>query len=242
MLLDTILAFFSNPLHLTVLISSWALALITFLQWRENGKVLWLHAHLAFLLVPLLDFAVAVPCQIPFVQGLLTFCSVVITRTLIFLIPFALLLSVLTGYYIAPALYRRIYRAKPLSGRRYEKLAENAGVRGARFWVLDTAKPLAFSIRKHVLISVGMFELLKRKEQDAVLFHELGHVRRQSSLSRFSVWLARLFSPVAHFASMERCVSADELNADAFAAKMQGTRKHLQTAKRELRNYYSERL
>lgn len=237
MLLETVLAFFKDSLHLTVLIAAWTLALITFLAWRENGRVRWLYAHLFFLFVPLLDFAIAVPCQMPFVQGLLSFCSVVLTRTFIFFVPVALVLAVALGYGVAPRVYRRLYRAKGLRGQRFERLAEDAGVKGARFWALDTAKPLAFSFAKDVLMSVGMFELLDRKEQDAVLLHELGHVRRASSFSKFSAALARFFSPIAHFASVSARISAEESAADRFAIRMQGTAKHLRAAQRKIRAF-----
>ena len=69
MLLEAIVSFFQNPLHLSLLIISWALALISFLYWREHPKAHYLYAHLFFLFLPLLDFAVAVPSQLPFVQG-----------------------------------------------------------------------------------------------------------------------------------------------------------------------------
>lgn len=237
MLAEAIVTFFQNPLHLSVLIFSWALALITFLYWREHPQARYLYAHLFFLLVPLLDFAVGVPCQTPFLQGLQTFCSVVITRTVILLIPVALVLAVVLGYCVAPAMYKRMYGAKPLKGARYRELARAAGIPDARFWVLDTAKPVAFSFGRDVLMSVGMFELLAKKEQDAVMFHELGHVRQQSSVSKFSLWLARLFSPLAHFASVGAHVGAEEHAADRFAAQLQGTMKHVRAAKQKLRAF-----
>ena len=239
MLLETTITFFKDPLHLTVLIVSWALALISFLYWREHPKARFLYAHLFFLLIPLLDFAVAVPCQVPFVQGLRTFCSIVITRTVIFLIPVALMLAVVLGYGAAPVLYKKLYRAKQLRDAHFQGLADTAAVPKARFWALDTAKPVAFSFGRDVLMSIGMFELLTKKEQEAVLLHELGHVKQQSSASKFSLWLARLFSPLAHFAPMSAHVSAEEHAADRFAIKMQGTAHHLDSAKRKLESFGS---
>ncbi len=234
MLLETIVTFFTDPAHLSVLIISWAFALISILYWNEHPKARYLYAHLFFLMVPLLDFAIAVPCQTPFFQGLLTFCSITYTRLVIYTLPVALLFAFVAGSVVAPALYKRFYRAKPLRDERYKKLADDAGIRGVRFWVLDTAKPLAFSFGRNVLISVGMFEHLRRKEQDAVLLHELGHVRQKSSLSKFSTALARFFSPVAHFASLGARINAEEQAADAFAGQMQGTTTHVKAAKRKL--------
>lgn len=229
MLIETIILFFKNPLHLNALIISWALSLTSFLYWREHPKARFLYLHLFFLLLPLLDFAVEVPCQMPFVQGLLTFCSVTVTRLIIYLVPVAIIFAVGLGYYAAPALYKRMYGAKPLIDKRFAKLAL-----GVSFWTIDTAKPIAFSFAKDVLISVGMFELLNKKEQEAVVLHELGHIKNKSSLAKFSTWLARLFSPVAHFASLGASISAEEEIADSFAISMQGTARHLNSAKRKV--------
>lgn len=237
MLAESVVSFFSQPLHISVLIISWAAALITFLAWREHGKVRWLYAHVFFLFVPLFDFAITVPCQIPFVQGLLSMCSLVITRAVIFAIPFALVFAVLGGYHLAPALYKRMYHARKVKGVRYANLAKRAGLAGTHFFILDTAKPIAFSIRKDVLISVGMCELLNKREQEAVLLHELGHVRQRSSLSKFSLALIRLFSPLAHFTSLRARVNAEEHAADAFAVKVQQTSQHLNAAKRIVEQY-----
>jgi Zn-dependent protease with chaperone function len=239
MLFESVIGFFSNPLHLTVLIFSWALALISFLYWREHPQARFLYAHLFFLLVPLLDFAVAVPCSVPFLQGLQTFCSVVITRTVIFVIPFALLFAGILGLKVFPALYKRRYDAKQLSNARFSRLAEKAGLSGARFWLLDTARPLAFSFGNDVLISVGMFELLNRREQDAVFLHELGHLKHKSSLGTFAVRLARLFSPIAHFASLQEHICAEEIFADDFAIKTQGASRHLFSARKKLQEHSS---
>jgi Zn-dependent protease with chaperone function len=241
MLLETVFAFFKSPLHFSLLIISWAFALISFLYWNEHPKARYLYAHLFFLLVPLLDFAFAVPCQMPFFQGLLSFCSVVVTRAVLYAIPVALVLAVLIGYRVAPALYKRRYGARQLHNKRFNKLARAAGV-NASFFSLDSAKPFAFSIGKDVLLSVGMFELLNRNEQDAVVLHELGHVKQKSSFGKFSTALARWFSPLAHFASVGKRINAEERAADAFAVRMQGTRKHLTAAKQKAQGHHSERL
>lgn len=231
MIANAALTFFQNPLHLSVLIASLALALITFLAWREHGRVRWLYAHLFFLLVPLLDFAIAVPCATPFLQGLKSFCTITYTKLAIYLLPIALLGALLLGFVIAPALYKKMYRAKPLHNKRLEKLARDTNIT-AHFWLLDTAKPIAFSFGRHVLVSVGMFELLTRKQQDAVVLHELGHVQRQSALNTFSTALARFFSPLAHFTSVHARISAEEHAADDFAVRAQGTARHVNAAKR----------
>jgi Zn-dependent protease with chaperone function len=123
-----------------------------------------------------------------------------------------------------------------LRDRRLEKLARETGI-AAQFWLLDTAKPIAFSFGRHVLVSVGMFELLTRKQQDAVVLHELSHVQRQSALTTFSTALARFFSPLAHFASVNERVNAEEQAADDFAIRHQGTTRHVNAAKQKVESF-----
>lgn len=238
MLFETIVSFFASPPHLTVLIAFWTLAVVFFLYWHRRHRAGYLYAHLFFLLVPLLDFAIAVPCQMPFVQGLLTLCSVVWTRFVIYLIPLALISAVLLGFFIMPRFYKKMYRARQLQDKKLNSIAGKANVLDVCFWVLDTSRPLAFSFGKHVLLSIGLLELLNRKEQEAVVLHELCHVRNHSSASKFSVLLARWFSPLAFFASVSACVSAEEKSADEFAAGIQGTVRHLNSAKRKIEQFH----
>ena len=236
MLLQTISGFFENPLHLTTLIVSWALALMSFLYWREHPKARFLYAHLFFLVMPLVDFAVAVPCNTPFVQGLLSFCSIAYTRLLFGLIPVAIMIALVLGLAVIPRAYKKYYHAKEVRSVRFERLARKAGLSGTHFWVLDTARPVAFSFGNNVFVSVGMHELLSAREQDAVVLHELGHVKYESSVSKVASFVARLFSPIAHFTSLDS-VRKEERLADRFAVQMQKTSCFLRSAKQKVRSH-----
>lgn len=234
MLLNTALVFFQQPVNLTILIVGWTFALLSFLYWKEKQKTALLYAHVFFLLVPLLHFAITVPCNLSLLQGLKTLCSVSITQFVIYLIPAGLVGALLVGTVVVPWAYRKAYRAREVRDAKLERAARKAGVRKPRVFVLDTAKPLAFSHGRNVFVSVGMHEILDKKECEAVLLHELGHIRNRASLSKLSAWIARLVSPLAFFSPMGAHIAREERSADAFAARVQGTRKHVRSAKKKV--------
>jgi Zn-dependent protease with chaperone function len=98
---------------------------------------------------------------------------------------------------------------------------------------VDTAKPYAFALKKDVFITVGMFDILTKKEQEAVLLHELGHVRQKTSLRKFTAAVMRLVSPVSAFYT-HKVLNAEERDADAFAASIQGTTRYVLSARAKL--------
>ena len=226
--------FFMSPLNAGILIVSFALALITFFYWKEKNKVSLVYLHIFFLILPLLYYAVAVPCAIPFVQGLLSFCSIVITRLVIFLIPVAIVCAITVGYFVAPLFYRKIYSAKELKSRFIAANAKKFGVKCVKVFLIDTAKPVAFALKSSIFVSVGMYELLTKKELEAVLLHELGHIYHKSSLSKFSINFFRIFSPMSRFAEFNKRFSLEEKKADDFAVEVQGTYRFLVKAKEEI--------
>jgi len=86
-----------------------------------------------------------------------------------------------------------------------------------------------------VFVSVGMFDLFSKKELDAVLLHELYHVKARSSWSKFSAVFVKAFSPIAWFSSSS--VEKEERAADAFAVHLQKTSRHLKSAKQKLNSF-----
>lgn len=238
-LFNTIAVFFSQPIHLTVLIVSWTLALVAFLYWKERHRSSLLYAHLFFALMPLFYFAVAVPCNISLIQGLLALCSVTITKLLIYLIPAGIVGALLSGSYVVPLVYKKCYNAKEINNKKISRMAGQAGISQPKIFVLDTAKPIAFSHGKSIFVSVGMHELLSQKETEAVLLHELGHIKNRSSAKKFSALLARLVSPLAFFYPLGRHIAREEKRADDFAVRAQKTRQHLRSAKTKVAEFFS---
>ncbi len=102
--------------------------------------------------------------------------------------------------------------------------------------LLNTAKPVAFSfrsLRSGIFLSVGMLEMLDRKEMEAVLLHEISHIKRMSSIAKFSQKLL-MFSPFYKFAGFGSANIKEEDAADEFAVSVQGTDNYLNSAKEKM--------
>ncbi len=194
-------------------------------------KVFLIYAHIALLLIPVAAIAYSSGCA-------MASCT---TQTLLFAAPFLIagvIVSVgLLGYLLLPHLYLRRFGALQFRNRTLQrKIASRArkyGVRTPSVHTLDTATPIAFSFRSlkpAIFISVGLMDLLTEKEIEAVLLHELGHLVHKSSWLTFATKLTQSVSPVAFFAKLSS-VQDEEQYADAFAARVQGTARHITTAR-----------
>ena len=119
-------------------------------------------------------------------------------------------------------------------------------LREPRVFVVDSAAPVAFSfsfMQPKIFLSVGLFELLGKKEIEAIILHELAHIKSRVTFVKLSAYLARLLSPLSALANFlgGSSMSEEEAAADSFAAETQGTFSHLESAKRKIVHYYSER-
>jgi len=130
------------------------------------------------------------------------------------------------GVVIIPRIYKK--SARELSLPLFKKLCKQTGI-NATLFLIDKAKPVAFTIGTKVFMSVGLSELLSKKELEAVLLHELHHVCARSSWSKFSAIFVRAFSPIAWFSPYS--IEHEEQAADAFAVEIQQTDKYVNSAK-----------
>ena len=160
---------------------------------------------------------------------LLSFCTAILTKFVIFILPPLMAGTFVAGYALLPYIYRKM--AKPLSIRAFKNLCVLTGI-SAELYLIDKAKPVAFTLGKKVFVSVGMFELLSKKELEAVLLHELYHVKSRASWGKFSTGFVKLFSPIAWFSASS--VEREEECADAFAVKIQNTKQFVNSAKKKV--------
>ncbi len=230
MIWDSTVSFVTDPTKMLIVVVSVLLGITALLAWKKYNKPALLYAHLFFVLSPIFYFALSVNCSLKLVQGLLSWCTALFAKFVLYLLPPLMALSFIAGYIVLPRLYRRI--GKPLSLKAFRELCRLTGI-NAELFLVDKAEPVAFTLGKRVFISVGMFELLSRKELEAVLLHELHHVKARSSWGKFSSSFVRLFSPVAWFSASS--VEKEECSADAFAVRMQKTRTYLNSAKKKVR-------
>lgn len=228
-IVENVAIFAADPAKMLFTVSSILVAVVMLAVWKRYNKPWLLYGHMMFLLAPLFYFALSINCSMSIVQGLLGLCTAMITKFVIYIVPPLMALVFIGGAVLLPRLYKRC--AKPLALKQFKRLGESTGIK-AELFLLDKAKPVAFALGKNVFISVGMFDLLSKKEMSAVLLHELHHIKSRSSWMKFSNAFVHVFSPLAWFSPSS--VEAEERAADAFASAIQGTAKHLASAKRKV--------
>ncbi len=228
-ILESVATFVTDPAKMLIVVVSFLFAISTLLAWKKYSKPALLYAHLIFVLSPIFYFALSINCSLSVIRGLLSWCTALFAKFIIYILPPLMAFVFVSGIFIIPKLYKR--RGKQLHFGWFSELCSKAGV-SARLYLLDKAKPEAFALGESIFVSVGMFEILSREELEAVLLHELHHVKSNSSWNKFSAVFVRLFSPIAWFSSDS--VEEDELAADEFACRFQKSNIHLKSAKRKV--------
>lgn len=228
-ILTSVVEFATQPEKILVVVLSVMLSIALLQAWKKYNKPALLYAHLLFLLSPLFYFALSVNCSMGMAQGLIEWCTTMITKFIIYLLPPLIVISFIVGYALLPRLYSRI--AKPLPLKSFKALCTSTGI-GAQLFLIDKAKPTAFTFGKKIFLSVGMCELLSKRELEAVLLHELYHIHSRASWGKFSVGFVKLFSPIARFSASS--VECEEKCADEFAETMQKTSRFINTAKKKV--------
>ena len=227
--IESSVAFVTDPAKMLIVVVSLLLGISSLLAWKKYSKPWMLYAHLLFVLSPLFYFALSINCSLGLVQGLLSWCTALFAKFVLYIVPPLMAASFIGGYLLLPKLYRAC--AKPLRSRIFNKLCRLTGI-SAELFLVDKAKPVAFTLGKMIFVSVGMFEMLSKKELEAVLLHELHHVKTNSSWGKFSAGFVRTFSPIAWFSASS--VEREEKSADAFAAQVQKTDKFVDSAKKKV--------
>ncbi|HIH19907.1 TPA: M48 family metalloprotease [Candidatus Micrarchaeota archaeon] len=238
-LLDVVGGFFSNPSNLILSFLSIAVSLTLLHKFSDKNisrkqRIALVYGHLAFLFAPLVFLALSISCPVASLG-----CSVTLTQTFLYGIPVLLLMTVLAGFVFLPRYYQRTSIQFPGPVREFVKkeskrlkLSKTPGV-----FSVDSGKPDAFSIsffKPRIFVSVGMQEILGKKELEAVLLHELAHIKNASTWFKFSSAILKVFSPFAAIRNFGFSVEAEEKKADDYAARIQGTRRHLNSAKRKV--------
>ncbi len=149
--------------------------------------------------------------------------------------PVALIGSMLFGYILVPNLYLRLNKTI-LSSELSLRLPAPVPV-----YIADSGKPFAFSyggIGKWIVVSQGMLEIMDTNELNAVLLHEYGHLVNNTSFYQSSNFIYSKI-PILHaFYDVLALENEEELAADEFAIKIQGTRKFIKAAKKKLKGYF----
>lgn len=229
--------FFQDGTNVTLIVVSLAAALCLLWLSRDvtypaRTRSALMHAHLAFLLFPLVFFATTLNCQ---QAGL---CEVGLTQTLLYVIPLTLALGLAFGLIIVPLLHR--WRTRPEAGRWQQFVDRHADDlrlrRKPEVRIVDSGRPEAYStggLKPAIFLTIGMMETLSERQMQAVLLHEIAHVREGSHALKPIMWLLKAIYPEPLVAPAAM-TAEEERKADAYAAKVQKTDIHLNRAKRKL--------
>ena len=245
------IAFFLSPVKSGIVALSFAIAIAALIMLRKlktastKQRLSLLYTHVFAFVFPFLFFAFFRGCQAYF-SG----CSQ--AKAVITMLALTAFISMLIAAAVAPFVFvkRQARRGALLNGSHWNsfvtKHAEDLSVMQPKIFVLNTAKPVAFSfsfLSSKIFLSAGLFDILSTKEVEAIVLHELAHIKNGASIMRLSGHVARLLSPFARLANFlgGSSIDADEAAADSFAAQVQGSTKHLGLAKKKIMRFNSER-
>lgn len=209
----------------------------------SNGKKVGLiYSHLVFLFYPLILFTTHTACGMACASMCYNAADSLLNLAILSL-PSTLIVSSLVGSVLIPVYYTRSNKKREIKTGWIPKFVKKISPPQKRpgVFVLDKAAPLAFSFRhlkSAIFLSVGLFDVLNKKELEAVLLHELGHIREKTSALKLSVVFFRVFSPLSLIVKFHH-EGMEEEKADSFAASHQKTKKHIKAAREKIRRYGS---
>lgn len=207
----------------------------------NKAKISLIYTHLAGLFFPFILFTTNMAC------GLLCLPCFESPMTLALLaLPMTLLIAMLAGFVVIPGYYvfsRRSFLVKNKSLTSVlSSHSKKLNIKPPSLYLLDIARPLAFSFRSFrsaVVMSVGLLDILTKRETEAVLLHELFHIKEKSSVFKLSTFFIR-FSPFSLLKNFYADLNGEEKNADGFVKDVQKTEKYLDSAKRKILDFRKE--
>ncbi len=213
-----------------------ALSLIPLMKAKDTKtRLFWAQAHLFFLLFPLFWYFFFMTCETIFMQ-----CA---GHRLLYVTGLALLSVSMIAIYSIPRVFVHsiIQKASIANDSLKDFISQHA--HDITLYYINSAKPAAFSAswKKSIFLSVGLCDLLSKKEREAVLLHELFHIRHRHSSLKITLNAMRWFSPIVAFSS-STVLDEEERNADSAVFAMQKTMRHLVKAKlkiEQMNTYYS---
>src|SRR3989338_591630 len=202
-------------------------------------KISLIYAHLTALFFPFVLFTTNVACG--------TFClacySNILEMTAISL-PTTLILATISGFLVIPTFYIVSSKKMEIKNREILKFLKHYSkklqLKMPKIYAVNKAEPIAFSFRSFksaVFLSVGLLDILNKKEIEAIILHELAHIKIKSSALKLSTNILRLFSPLSVLARFSHDSTQEEELADRFAIKEQETSRYIKSAKRKIKEY-----
>lgn len=252
-----ITSFLQNPVYSFITGFSFLLALLLialFITMKQRlttaKKLLLLYSILFFFFFPAVFYFYTQTCG----GSMLYSCNPI--QSFFYTTLIAIGISAGIGFVATPFLYRFSSKYQRISEssekkeknrkddaflKRIQDYATQLGIKMPAVSIIDKAEPLAFSlshIRPSIFVTVGLLDLLQKKEVDVVLLHELGHIKHRASFLKFTNSLLRFLFPIANFNVFHNELDEEEQYADEVAVTIQGTAQHLAAAKQKMNAYY----
>lgn len=234
-----------DPTRLLLTVFSFSAALTSFFILKRfnlstKSRVALIYFHLTTLFFPFILFTTNAACSAMCV----TSCYSNTYNLVAYSLPTTILISSLTGFFIIPALF--IFSSKKeitnTSLMKFvKKYSRKIKIQTPKVYLIDKAKPIAFSFRSlksAIFLSVGVLDILNKKEIEAIILHELAHIRNRSSMLKVTTLILKL-SPLSLVAKFNNENNEEEKLADYFAANIQKTIRYINSAKRKLGNFES---
>lgn len=237
MLEGFVFGIFYNPVKFAIFIASLILSIL-FLYYSSKAKNIktklsLIYLHVLFFIVPLVIMAFSSSCKIPVFN-----CTT--KQFIIFVLGAGIGLFVI-GFFLVPYIYLALNKNKEIKDKTMTSFIKKHStlmkIRTPKIFYINSAKPYAYSVKTikgAVFISVGMFELLSKKQIEAVILHELYHIKQRSSFYKFSTVFLKTFSVTPAFLNLNKNLEDEEKKADLFAVKVQKTNAYINTAKKRI--------
>ncbi|MBI4399832.1 M48 family metalloprotease [Candidatus Micrarchaeota archaeon] len=143
----------------------------------------------------------------------------------------------IAGLFVLPYIYSRFNSTRIVNKEILsivKKYSEKLGMAEPAVYLTSSPRPEACTftnIMPRIFISETMFRILNKKEIEAVLLHELAHVKNNSSLFKFSTILISYISPIARLGFNSYGLCNEENEADRLVIRLQKTTRYLKSAK-----------
>lgn len=217
------------------------LAVITLLILKKftlstKAKVGLIYGHLILAFFPFVVLTTNAACGIACMP-----CASNLASLVALAFPTTLLFSTIAAFFVIPGFYMFFSRKSETENIYIIKFvrfySRKLKIKNPKTYIIDNANPVAFSFKSFksmVFLSAGLMDLLNKRELEAVILHELGHLKRKASVLTMSFSLFRMFSPFSLLARFHHDSDEEELYADKFATKLQKTDRYLKSAKRKI--------
>jgi len=226
---------------ISVIIAVFSLLLIKKERFSTKSKIGLIYLHLSALFFPFIFLSTQSACGV-----FCSSCSNNIPSLIMHALPTTLIVSTLGGFIFVPAYFTLTNRKSRIRDKEISsfvnKYSRILNIKKPVVYAVDKSRPVAFSyrsIKSAIFLSTGLLEITSKKEREAVLLHELAHIKQRSSAVKFSSHILKIFSPLSILVGFHHDNNKEELDADEYVVKMQKTSSHLNSAKRKIKEYNS---